>query len=76
MVPLQMADLRAEVGVLARTADILQNQYNEVKQTIVSLSHFCSLLGSFSKFEFLETILSVYFAHVSRDLFFTRCAQI
>ena len=32
----QMADLRAEVGVLARTADILQNQYNEVKQTIVS----------------------------------------
>ena len=31
-----MADLRAEVGVLARTADILQTQYGEVKQLIVS----------------------------------------
>ena len=74
MVHSQMADLRAEVGVLARTADILQNQYNEVKQTIVSRSLFCSLLGSFSKFEFLETILSfilltypeTYFSHAAR----------
>jgi len=50
-----MADLRAEVGVLARTADILQNQYNEVKQTIVS----------FFRSDFV--LSKVYLADVSSD---------
>ena len=49
----QMADLRAEVGVLARTADILQNQYNEVKQTIVSI-----FFNSYSNVEFIDMQLS------------------
>ena len=54
MVPSQMADLRAEVGVLARTADILQNQYNEVKQTIVSKYIFRSNVVNVQNFDFIK----------------------
>ena len=32
-----MADVKAENGVLSRTADILQSQYEDIKATIVSL---------------------------------------
>jgi len=52
----EMADLRAEVGVLARTADILQNQYNEVKQAISQMEKERGIAGYTDTQDKLEMI--------------------
>merc|ERR1719420_684084 len=41
----EVADVRAEVGVLSRTADILQSHYNEVKQTIGNMERERGISG-------------------------------